>query len=346
MFGQSRSPGSCILPDMIGPLEALRSRRVERPCRICAASHTRLLARGAREYLHCFACGAITLDVTREGYEALNPSYDPGPLSELEDADALRDFLAVDDKRAFLEPYLAGAEGPKRLLDVGCGAGGYLLAARELGCECVGIEPSEEHSTVGRGLGLSIEKGYFADGMFPESSFDLVLLSHVIEHIYEPRPFLESLFKLLRPGGKLIVVTPNAASVVAYLSGRWWVMLKAVDHVSMMTETSFRAMGVGDLGEVSFHQSEYPWEALSSLAAAGRDAVRGVLGELRGRQGAAPISGSVAHPARQSALGWKANMRTIRKALQVAGLPLHQLAVAQGRQACLVMTVTRRAAHV
>lgn len=312
-----------------------------RPCRICSSQSTRSFERGGRDYLRCTRCDAITLDASREEYNALNPTYDPGPLSELDDPTALRTYLDIEGKKEFLAPLIAGMQRPCKVLDVGCGAGGYLLAAQELGCEAAGIEPSEEHSTLGRRLGLSIQTGYFSEGVFPKESFDLVLLSHVIEHIYEPRPFLESLIDLLRPGGKLVVVTPNAASIVAMLSGKWWTMLKPVDHVSMLGENSYRAMHLDGRGRLEFTQSEYPWEAAASLAAAGRDAVRALLARRRATPGApAP---AVATPSRASSSGlpWGSIWGRLRGALQLVGFPVHQLAVVQGRQACLVMTLTR-----
>lgn len=325
---------------MLSWLDSWWGRRSQRPCRICQSTSTRSFARGERSYVRCLDCEAITLDASRQQYDALNPTYDPGPLSGLEEPEALRRYLAVEDKKAFLRPLLEGVASPCKVLDVGCGAGGYLLAAQELGCEACGIEPSEDHSTLGRKLGLSIRPGYFSEGVFPEASFDVILLSHVIEHIYSPRPFIEALIKVLRPGGKLVVVTPNSASVVAALSGKWWVMLKPVDHVSMLSENSYRAMKLEGFGTVEFSQSEYPWESAASLASAGRDAVRGLLSHSPSRGATTGMEPKV-NRASSSGLPWQSVWSRARGVLKLIGLPIHQLAVAQGRQACLIMTLTR-----
>jgi len=278
--------------------------------------------------------------MTHEEFRQLNPGYDPGPQVGVVGDAMIRHYLGVEDKRRVLEPYFEKTPKLTRLLDIGCGAGGYLLAAQELGCEAVGVEPSASHASVGRSLGLDVRDGYFEPTTFPPASFDLVVLSHVIEHIYEPMGFLRGIMPVVREGGTLIVMTPNSSSIVALLSLRYWVMLKPVDHVSMLSERSLRVAGAETLGELHFSRSEYQWEVLASLASAARTAIRG--------NGAAPAAPSeAAEPEekvlKNSGIQWDPKRQARRLILAIAGLPLHLAAKALDREACLTMSITKRA---
>jgi SAM-dependent methyltransferase len=59
---------------------------------------------------------------------------------------------------------------------------------------------------------------------FPEHSFDVVLCGDVIEHLRDPTSFFERVRPLLRPGGRLVLTTPNVANWamrLGLLAGRW-----------------------------------------------------------------------------------------------------------------------------
>ena len=65
------------------------------------------------------------------------------------------------------------------------------------------------------------------------------MLSHVIEHIYDQKHFLEDVLSALAPGGVLVIVTPNAKSLIASISRSYWPMLKPVDHVNLLSPRAF-----------------------------------------------------------------------------------------------------------
>jgi SAM-dependent methyltransferase len=108
----------------------------------------------------------------------------------------------------FLGPPPAGA----RLLDVGCGSGELLLRLRALGWEGEGTEVDDRAIDVARAAGLTVFRGELAERGFPDDAFDITHLGHTIEHMLDPFGTLRECRRVLKPGGKLVVFTPNARS--------------------------------------------------------------------------------------------------------------------------------------
>lgn len=308
-------------------------------CRICGGLARFAFEREGWRYARCKECSALIKLLTPEAYADLNPSYDPGPDVAIASPTLVRSYLDVDGKVKLLRELLPDVTGARRFLDIGCGAGGYLFAARELGLEAVGVEPSAAHSTIAKSLGLNVVDGYFSAELFEKDPFDIVLLSHVIEHIYDPLPFLEECLRVLRPGGVLCVVTPNADSLLARLSGSYWVMLKPLDHVSMFAAGSFRTPAVAALGLYKLKQSEFVWEPLISLAAAGRDGLKPMARRLRTKTHS--TAGDAPRVSRQSSVAWSQNLAFVRHLATGVGLPLHLAARATAREATLVARFRR-----
>jgi SAM-dependent methyltransferase len=137
----------------------------------------------------------------------------------------------VRDELAHINQLPAG-----RILDVGCGLG-YLLSGVNDEWEKHGIELSrfaaEYASREGR-----IHVGDLASAAYPDNHFDVVVLYHVIEHMYDPVSEIEEIFRVLRPGGTLIVGTPDFDSACARRFGPRYRMLNDVTHVSLFTRES------------------------------------------------------------------------------------------------------------
>lgn len=119
-----------------------------------------------------------------------------------------------------------------RLLDVGCGNGAFLGRMARLGWQCTGVETDPLAAQFARDhFGLTIRQGTLGDAGFPDSSFDVVTLSHVIEHVHSPHELLLECRRVLRPGGKLIVLTPNIWSLGHRIFGRSWRGLEPPRHL-------------------------------------------------------------------------------------------------------------------
>lgn len=116
-------------------------------------------------------------------------------------------------QRRFIK-YLSGLPGP--IVDVGCGRGMFLAELKAAGYEAVGVDASAESVAACRAGGLDIVQ---ADALgYLESQPDQlggIFLSHVVEHLTPSQVvrFLGLAQRALRPGGRLIVVTPNVADL-------------------------------------------------------------------------------------------------------------------------------------
>lgn len=124
-----------------------------------------------------------------------------------------REAHALALQRRFLK-YLAGLPGP--IADIGCGRGMFLAELKTAGYEAVGVDASDESVEVCRARGLKIVR---ADALeYLEGQHDQlggIFLSHVIEHLTPDQAveFLGLANRALRPGGRLVIVTPNAADL-------------------------------------------------------------------------------------------------------------------------------------
>jgi SAM-dependent methyltransferase len=101
----------------------------------------------------------------------------------------------------------AGRSG--RLLDVGCATGDFLVAGRDAGWQVQGTEFSPAGARAARSRGLEVVPGEVWDAGLASGAFDVVTAWHVLEHARDPRRLLDECRRVLRPGGALVLATPN-----------------------------------------------------------------------------------------------------------------------------------------
>ncbi len=110
-----------------------------------------------------------------------------------------------------------------RLLEIGCATGERLALLRDLGWEVQGVEINRQACDLARSqFGLNIFCGELEELRLPDASIDAVVMSHVIEHAYDPIAILREANRVLRPGGLVLMETPNARSLERYIFGPWW----------------------------------------------------------------------------------------------------------------------------
>ncbi|MBW8829368.1 MAG: class I SAM-dependent methyltransferase [Burkholderiales bacterium] len=135
-------------------------------------------------------------------------------------------------RSAALEVMGLNARERGRLLDVGCGNGAFLSRMKSLGWQCIGIETDEVAARFAREhFGLDVRQSSLTEAAFAEGTFDVVTLSHVIEHVHSPIALLLECRRILKPGGKLVVLTPNTRSLGHRIFGRAWRGLEPPRHL-------------------------------------------------------------------------------------------------------------------
>jgi len=131
---------------------------------------------------------------------------------------------------------------PGRLLDVGCGWGFFLTAARQRGWEPAGLEPLAGHAIYARATtGAAVLTDVLHDDSFPTESFDAVTAFQVFEHLPDPAGDLQRLWRFLKPGGILLIEVPNIATwSVALLGKRHRHFVP--DHLTFFSPRTLRAL--------------------------------------------------------------------------------------------------------
>lgn len=127
---------------------------------------------------------------------------------------------------------------PGKVLDVGCGDGGILESLRTAGWEVYGqdvdgvVRETLEKKEIPHFIG-TLTEAQFRDG-----TFDAVVSNHVIEHLYNPISVLHECWRILRPGGVLVITTPNSESAALDRFGRYWAGLDAPRHLLIFSRMS------------------------------------------------------------------------------------------------------------
>jgi SAM-dependent methyltransferase len=166
----------------------------------------------------------------RSGLMRSDPYYDPGYLATFY-RDHYRHlyrpkrfsmswFFAeqVRHGQRIMEKLPAKLRAGARVLDVGCGMGGALVAFAMEGCEVVGFDYGEDYAAKGRRLGLDVRIGGF-ETVANERPFDLIMMSHVIEHISDPISFARNAAKLLAAEGWCYIEVPGIFNIRAGYGG-------------------------------------------------------------------------------------------------------------------------------
>ena len=153
--------------------------------------------------------------------------------------------------------------GEQRVLDIGCGNGDWLALIRETGWEPTGVEPDPVAAAQARERGFDVRPS-IADWVDTPQSFDFITMSHVIEHVHDPLGLLRAAYDLLRPGGRICVLTPNVDAMGHRIYGRHWRGLEPPRHLILFNRTSLRtALSDSGFSDVRFPGRFYPFREMS-----------------------------------------------------------------------------------
>ena len=133
-----------------------------------------------------------------------------------------------DDKAMSIPVKLNG-----KLLEVGFGSGEYLQFLGNMGWQVEGIDFDAIAVKQALKRGLNVKQGGLAELRYTSDRYDAIFARHVIEHLSEPRKFLSECFRILSPGGRLILNTPNVDSLGYRFFKEYWRGLETPRHLNI-----------------------------------------------------------------------------------------------------------------
>ena len=179
----------------------------------------------------CEECQTVFLADWQKGF--IDELYDYyAPRIELERRDL---YNALNDSRySQLLGEISHLLSGKKILDVGCGEGQFVDFAMRRSWEVLGIELSDSAVALCEKFGLPVKKADVFDRGLHQASFDMIMLSEVIEHVPNLIDFVKRLEQLLAKGGVLYLTTPNFNSLDRRVLGADWRVIHP-EHITYFT---------------------------------------------------------------------------------------------------------------
>ena len=215
-------------------------------CTLCQAPLGEPLIKGVessgRSYDVCF-CEACQVGITcpvpsREELERLysREAYRGEEGKRFNRAVEFFVFLSRKMRKRRVKRYLPGG----RILDIGCGRGLFLKVMRDDGWEVKGVEFNVEAGSTF--YGIPVVGGEPASWGFPEGSFDVITMHHVLEHLPHPKEMIHECRRLLKKGGLLMCAVPNFLSLQSFVGKGVWFHLDVPYHIHHFSEEGLRAI--------------------------------------------------------------------------------------------------------
>lgn len=224
LCGSARFASELVAPDLVERMVAGDHRYVRcADCGLCFLDPRPAPEDIDRIYPEDYAPHGDTAPRRPRTWQALAGARDarPSPLG--------RAAVWLGQRMAFRQ--VPAWRGDGRILDVGCGGGGFLDTMMQLGWETHGCDPSVRACATARAKGHQVREGTAEDLDHPADSFDVVYLNHVLEHTFSPGRALRAIHRVLRPGGALFLAVPNYGGVQMRLLGRYSSALDPPRHL-------------------------------------------------------------------------------------------------------------------
>ncbi len=177
-------------------------------------------------FSRCTGCGLLYQN-PQPVHSQLIQRYDEAYFDyEIENQEAFLqlNLLGLQDVGFFedIQPNALAGRAPG-FVDVGCATGRLIQYLHQQGWNEQGVEVCRPAADYGRReRGVKIFTGTLEEAALPAGGYEVVHASHVIEHLQDPGAFLDEAFRLLKPNGSLLLITPNSDGLQAKLMRGHW----------------------------------------------------------------------------------------------------------------------------
>ena len=157
----------------------------------------------------------------------------------------------------------------RKMLDIGCATCGLMAEFINRRWDAEGIEVSPEIIAFDKRMGFDVVQGPVEQVKYPGAEFNLITMTHVIEHLPNPKRTLQEIYRILAPNGKLFIRTPNCESIPRLIAGEEWFSDPA--HVfffgtktlmKLITDCGFRILGIKNYVGIDMETYSETWNKL------------------------------------------------------------------------------------
>jgi SAM-dependent methyltransferase len=188
-------------------------------CTLCASDQAEPIARhNGFRIVRCRACGLVSVSPRPPAERLLAWYADYHTRGGANEASWDRLMGGVFRESAEILCASRDGSGRRRLLDVGCGFGGFVAAMRERGWDAEGLDPSPAVVAAAVRRGRPVRLGTL-EGLPSEcGGYDAVTMFYVLEHLADPLAALEKAWRLLSWGGTIVIRVPHTTPIVRLLA--------------------------------------------------------------------------------------------------------------------------------
>ena len=174
----------------------------------------------------CKNCGLIRLDphLDQESLELFYRDHYRSLYTGLKSTDNAEkvfnaQYITGQNYYNYIKSNIDNIDSYKNVLEIGCSAGGILKVFSDTGHQCVGYDYDYEYMKYGKEKGLNLINGG-VDSIHGNELFDIVIASHVLEHLPDINTKINKILKLIKPNGILFIAVPGLLNQKYYVGKR------------------------------------------------------------------------------------------------------------------------------
>ncbi len=213
-------------------------------CKLCNSITTaHLFQKNNYDLVRCKKCGLVFLDYD-PNERSIYQLYNEGYFKNKSTVCGFSDYFSLEKpfKKNFSKRLQKILRFKKDgcLLEIGAASGFFLNEARKF-FQISGNEISKEACDFAeRNYGIYMECGNFEPNNYSKDTFDVIVMSDVIEHLAKPFDILKGVFAIQKKNGLLVLSTGDVDSLIAKISGKKWHLFTAPAHLFFFSKRTIR----------------------------------------------------------------------------------------------------------